>query len=208
MRYPGATKVRGNKTAGESVNGPLVLPSTYQVRLTVGDQVLTRAFEIVNDPRVQTPLGDLQAQLDLLRKIYNKISDAHKGVNLLRDVVAQAKSWSERMANRENGKAIVEAAQAIIKQLEEIESVLILPGEQADTFGLNRRVRLNAKLATLIPIVASADRAPTQQAGELFAVYAAQADEQLAKLQAVLDGDLEAFNTLIQDANLPAILTG
>jgi hypothetical protein len=67
-------------------------------------------------------------------------------------------------------------------------------------------VRLNAKLSSLIPIVASADRAPTQQAGALFAVYAAQADEELAKLQAVLDGDLEVFNTLIQDANLPAVL--
>lgn len=207
-RYPGATKVRGNKTAGESVNGPLALPGSYQVRLTVGETVLTQPFEIVNDPRVQTSPADLKAQFEQLQRVYSKISDVHRGVNLLRDVVAQTKNWSERLSKRENGKAVVEAAEAMIKKLEEIEEVLILPGEQADTFGLNRRVRLNAKLATLIPILASADRAPTKQSGELFAVYAGQADEQLAKLQAILDSDLEAFNTLIQDANLPAVVVG
>ena len=206
LRYPGATRVRGNKTAGEANNGPFVLPGEYEVRLTVGGQEVRQRFTISNDPRVATSLTDLQAQLALLRRIYDKIADCHRGVNLLRDVVAQAKNWAERTGKRQNGQQVAEAAQELITKLAEIEEVLILPGEQKDTFGLNRRVRLNAKLASLIPIVASADRAPTKQSGELFAVYAGQADEQLAKLQALLDSDLEAFNTLIQDANLPAIL--
>jgi hypothetical protein len=178
------------------------------VRLTVGDQVHSQRFEIVNDPRIATPLADLQAQLALLQRIYGKLSDCHKGVNLLRDVRAQAKAWAERLEKKEGGAEVAAAANALVKKLDEIEDVLILPGEQADTFGLNERVRLNARLSALIPIVASADRAPTRQAGELFSVYAAQADEQLANLQALLDSDLEALNTAIQDANLPAVLIG
>jgi photosystem II stability/assembly factor-like uncharacterized protein len=206
MRYPGATKVPGNKTAGEANQGPLVLPGTYTVRLTLGDQTLTQPVTIVNDPRVQTPIDQLQAQLALLQEIYGKISACHQGINLLRDVRTQAKSWAERVGKREQGKAIVEAAEALVKKLDAIEDVLILPGEQTDTFGLNRRVRLNAKLSALIPIVASADRAPTRQARELYTVYAGQIDEQLAQLQAVLDSDLEALNSLIQETSLPAIL--
>jgi hypothetical protein len=208
MRYPGATKVLGNKLAGEGNNGPFVLPGSYTVRLTVGDQVYRQRFEIVNDPRIATPLADLQAQLALLQRIYGKLSDCHKGINLLRDVRAQAKAWAERLEKKEGGVEVAAAANALVKKLDEIEDVLILPGEQADTFGLNERVRLNARLSALIPIVASADRAPTQQASELFSVYATQADEQLAKLQALLDSDLEMLNTAIQDANLPAILMG
>lgn len=206
MRHEGAVKVAGNKTAGEADRGPLALPGAYTVRLTVGDETASRSFAIVNDPRVQTPLADLQAQFALLQQIYGKISDCHRGVNLLRDVMAQAKGWAERLGKRENSQPIAEAAQALVKKLEAIEDVLILPGEQADTFGLNVRVRLNARLASLIPIAGSADRAPTRQAGELFAVYAAQADDQLAQLQALLDGEVEALNSLIQETNLPAIL--
>ncbi|MCL4862574.1 MAG: glycoside hydrolase [Caldilineaceae bacterium] len=206
MRHEGAVKVAGNKTAGEADRGPLALPGEYTVRLTVGDETASQSFAIVNDPRVQTPLADLQAQFALLQQIYGKISDCHRGINLLRDVMAQAKGWAERLGKRENSQSIAEAAQALVKKLEAIEDVLILPGEQADTFGLNVRVRLNAKLASLIPIVGSADRAPTRQAGELFAVYAAQADDQLAQLQALLDGEVEALNSLIQETNLPAIL--
>jgi photosystem II stability/assembly factor-like uncharacterized protein len=208
MRYPGATRVRGNKTAGEANPGPLVLPGEYEVRLTLGDQTRSERFTIVNDPRVQISQAELAAQLELLQKIYGKISECHKGINLLREVTAQSKAWSERFGKRESGKAVVEAANDLVKKLAEVEDVLIRPGEHIDTFGLNERIRLNAKIATLIPIVASADRPPTKQAGELFAVYAAQADEQLAKLQSLLDSDLEALNTLIQDANVPPIVIG
>ncbi len=208
LRYAGATKVLGNKTAGESVNGPLVTPGVYQVRLTLGDRVLSEAFAVVNDRRVTTAPADLEAQLALLLQIYSKISDAHKGVTLLRDVLAQAKNWATRLSKKESSQAVVAAANALAEKLQLIESELILPGEQNDTFGLNEPARLNAKLASLIAIVGSADRAPTQQARELTTVYAGQIDAQLSHLQALLDGDVENLNSLIQEANTPAIVVG
>lgn len=208
LRYPGATKVLGNKTAGESFVGPLVTPGQYQVRLTVGDQVQTASFEVVNDLRVKASQADLEVQLALLLKIYAKISDAHKGINLLRDVLAQAKGWATRMAKKENGKAVVDAANGLVEKLTAIEDQLILPGEQEDTFGLNVPTRLNAKLSSLIPIVGSADRAPTKQAGELAAAYSGQIDAQLSALQALLDSDVENLNSLIQEANIPALVVG
>ncbi len=206
MRYPGATKVPGNKLAGESNIGPLALPGSYQVRLTIGSERYTQTVEIVNDPRVATSQADLQAQLDLMLTIYNKLSDCHKGINLLRDVRTQVKGWAERLAKKEKGAAIAEAANAIVTKLDQIEDELIVPGEQKDTFGLNVRARLNSKLSSLIAIVGSADRAPTKQCGELAAVYGGQIDDQLSKLQAVLDSDLEGLNSLIHDASLPPIV--
>jgi photosystem II stability/assembly factor-like uncharacterized protein len=205
LRYPGATRVAGNRTAGEANSGPLILPGDYQVRLTLGDQVLTQPITIINDPRVQTPLADLQTQLALLQQLYGKISAVHKGVNLLRNVVAQAKSWLARTEGQPQSAAVATAARELIAKLEKVEDELILPGDQKDIYSLNKRSRLNVKLASLISIIGSADRRPTRQSGELYAVYAAQADEQLAHLQAILDGEVEVFNSLIQEANLPAI---
>jgi photosystem II stability/assembly factor-like uncharacterized protein len=59
--------------------GPVVVPGTYQVRLSVGDMGQTRPLEVRIDPRVAadgvTP-ADLAEQLDLLVKLRAAISDA------------------------------------------------------------------------------------------------------------------------------------
>jgi photosystem II stability/assembly factor-like uncharacterized protein len=206
LRQRGATRLRGNKTAGDANNGRFVLPGTYQVRLTVGDTVLTERFEVVNDPRVQTPLADLKTQSALLDEIYGKISAVHEGVATLRDVRTQAKSWADRLGKKKNGGAVVEAVNDLVKKLDAIETVLILPGEHDDTFGLNQPVRLNAKLASLISVVGSADRTPTKQSRELFHTYAGQADDQLKALHAILSDDLEVLNSLIQESSIPPIV--
>lgn len=206
LRQEGATKVRGNKTATEAATGRFVLPGTYQVQLTVGDTQQRATFEIVNDPRVSVADAELAAQADLLDALYGKISSIHAGVNTLRTVKEQAQSWADRLKTRESGAAVVDAATELVKKLEAIENVLILPGEQEDTFGLNEPARLNAKLSSLIPIAGSADRHPTTQARELYDEYAAAADQQLDTLHALLNDELETLNTLIQDANVPSIV--
>jgi len=206
LRQEGATKVRGNKMAGEAATGRFVLPGTYQARLTIGDKSQTVSFALVNDPRVAATEAELAEQAAVLDSIYTKISAVHAGVNQLRVVKEQAKSWAARLAGKERGKAVVEAANDLVQKLEAIEDVLILPGEQEDTFGLNEPARLNAKLSSLIPIVGSADRRPTTQAQRLIKKYADVADQQLNELHALFNDDLETLNTLIQDANVPGIV--
>ncbi len=206
LRHAGSTKLRGNKTAGEANTGYFVLPGTYQVRLTVGDTVLTEAFALINDPRVATPLADLETQAALLKEIYGKLSAVNEGLATLRDVRTQAKGWADRLGKQKNGTAVVAAVGELIKKLDAIETVLILPGEHTDTFGFDQPVRLNAKLSSLIPIVGSADRVPTQQSRTLFQGYAGQADEQLRTLHALLSDDLEVLNSLIQESNAAPIV--
>ena len=206
LRHTGATRLRGNKTAGEANSGRFVLPGNYQVRLTVGDTVTTETFEVVNDPRVQTSRADLETQDAALQTIYAKLSALNESIATLRDVRSQAKSWADRLGKKKNGAVVVEAVNDLIKKLDAIETVLILPGEHDDTFGLNQPVRLNAKLSSLIPIMGSADRVPTQQSRELFQRYATQADDQLRALHALLSDDLEGLNSLIQESNTPPIV--
>jgi hypothetical protein len=65
--------------------------------------------------------------------------------------------------------------------------------------------RLNAKLASLISVVDSADAKPTQQAYEVFEHLAAQIDVQLSELRTVMETEVAAFNDKIRKAQLPAI---
>ena len=203
LRFPGAVKVLGNKTAGEVNEGPYVLPGYYQVRLTVGDHSVTEWFEVVNDPRVATPLADLAEQQQLLLRIRDKVSDAHRSVTRLRDVREQIEGWRKRLGDQ---AAIVSSADGVLKKLAEIEDKLILPGDQKVTYSLVMRSRLNAALATVFPVVGSADARPTVQAYEIVKFYADQIDAELAKLDDVIAADVAQFNALVSAASIPAVI--
>lgn len=207
LRYEGSRKVLGNKLAGEANLGPLVVPGTYEVRLSVttssGDtQALTQSFDVVNDPRADVSDADLVAQLEALIGIRDKISEAHEGVTSIRTVRRQLEAWRQRADMGGDKEAF---ARSVIAKLDAIETELIVPGEHKDTFGLNERSRLNVKLASVISIIASADAKPTTQSLEVAAIYAAEIDDQLGHLKEILETDLIEFNTLIRDTGLPAV---
>ena len=171
LRHPGATRLRGNKTGEEAERGPLVLPGIHQVRLTVGEHTLTEFFEVANDPRSPASLEDLREQLDCLLAIRDRISAAYEGVRRIREATGEIERWCARLARRGGHDAALEAGRALCEALAAVESALVLPGKQTDTFGLNRRVRLNAALASVISIVDSADARPTSQARALAEEY-------------------------------------
>ena len=207
LRYPGATRLRGNKTGEEAERGPLVLPGIFQVRLTVGERTLTESFEVVNDPRSPASLEDLREQLDCLLAIRDRISAAYAGVRCIRETTGEIERWCTRLARHGGHDAALEAGKALCEALAAVESALILPGRQTDTFGLNRRVRLNAALASVISIVDSADARPTSQARALAEEYMARIDGELDRLKTLLDRDLGTFNDLVSEANLPPVDT-
>jgi photosystem II stability/assembly factor-like uncharacterized protein len=207
LRHHGSTKVLGNKMAGEANQGPLVVPGTYEVRLLVGGSdgeptTTSQRFEVVNDPRVDVSQKDLEAQLEALLEIRDKISEAHDAVNTIRSLTAQLKAWSSRSDLAEEARS---AGDDLGKELAEIESQLIKPGKHEDMFGGQEPARLNEKLASVISIVASADAPPTKQSLELSAKYSAEIDLQLERLAQVTSTGIVEFNSLVGGADLPAV---
>jgi hypothetical protein len=203
LRLEGAIKIPGNKTAPELAEGPHALPGEYTVRLAVGTDILTAPLTITNDPRVVTPLGYLEEQHELLLRIRDKVSDIYRGVLRLRDVREQVEGWQKRLADNE---AVQDAAKGVLGKLAAVEDVLIIPGEQKETYHLIVRPRLNEALASLTAVVGSADARPTQQARELVDLYCAEAQEQLDALDAIVKEEVAKLNDLIAAAGTPAIV--
>ena len=208
LRFPGAMRLRGNKTGEEADRGPLVLPGSYQVRLQVGEQTLAESFDVVNDPRSPASIGELREQLDCLLAIRDKISAAYVGVQRIRDTSGEIERWCTRLLRHGGHDHAVKAGEELREALAAVESALILPGEHTDTFGLHHRVRLNAALASVLSIVDSADARPTAQARALAEEYIASIDTELDRLKALLDHDLGTFNGLVSEAGLPPIDLG
>ncbi len=205
MRYPEAEGVDGFFTPDGTLPGPLASPGTYQVRLTVGDETQTQRFVIEKDPRVQATQADLDAQFALLCRVRDKVTETHATIKTLRAIRAQAEEWEKRTQDEKVNPAISEHISALKERLAPIEEELIQTQAKVRSDTLNFPVKLNTKLAGVYGAVAGADAAPTKQAAEVFASLASRADEHRTAINQIMDGDVAALNTMIRDAQIPAI---
>jgi photosystem II stability/assembly factor-like uncharacterized protein len=220
-RYAEAKKIPGDTSTENALAGPVVVPGAYQVRLTVGDQTQTATFNVAKDPRVEVSQRDLEAQRDFLLQLRDKLTETHEGILMLRDLRAQAEGWEKRLGGQRAAgsssptqraadsapspqhAALVEAAKALREKAKAIEDTLI--EEKADS-PLQPPIRLNAKLAALAGFANCADVAPSQQAQEVYKELASQIDTQLRQVDDLMEADLGAFNRLVRDAGVAAIV--
>jgi len=191
MHYPAGEKMIDSKFH-ERPGGPLALPGSYTARLTVGGNTMEQPFELVKDPRVKTSQRDLVAQFKLMTQIQDKLNDIVVGVNTIRSIKKRTADWEGRLEGRKDAANVIKAGQRLVTKLDKIEDALVQ--KEFTSFGdaLNYREMLFEKLGNLPPIVRSADTKPTQQSHQVFDKLAAQADQELAALQALIDGDLAA----------------
>jgi hypothetical protein len=83
LRYSGSPAAASPETgmAGGGGGGPVVVPGSYQLRLTLGEWSQSRPLEVKIDPRVQADgvtLADLQEQLDLSLKVRDAAASARQ----------------------------------------------------------------------------------------------------------------------------------
>ena len=72
------------------LDGPRVVPGSYQARLTVGEGdaavVKTVPFTVKADPRSKASQADLQAQYDFLLSVRDKLSEVNTEIRRIRQV--------------------------------------------------------------------------------------------------------------------------
>jgi hypothetical protein len=61
-------------------------------------------------------------------------------------------------------------------------------------------------LAAVANVVASADAAPTDQAYTVYEEQVSKINTQLQRLEQVMSKDLAAFNQLVREQNIPAVI--
>jgi photosystem II stability/assembly factor-like uncharacterized protein len=206
LRYEGATKVPRAPLWGGGTEGPVALPGTYQVRLTVLGKSYTVPLEIKADPRRKVSQEDLAKQFDLLVKIRDKVTETDDAIIQIRDVREQVNAENKRLKNDPREKTVADAGKALDKKMTAVEEELIQTKAKSGQDVLNFPVRLNNHLVALGGVVGSADSAPTKQSYEVFAMLSQAVDEQLAKWKALVSTDVAAYNNLVKQQEVPAIM--
>ena len=204
MRYAPATRVEGDSTTEKSLDGPVAAPGVYKVRLATNGYSATQEFEIRKDPRVPATQEELETQFAMLIQIRDKLSETQKAINSIRTLKTQLGGWKERPGTP---ASVLDAAESLNQKLTGIEDELIQSKGSAPLDRVNFPTRLNVKIASLTSVVASADAVPTKQSRDVYKDVSARIGAQLQLLQQVTDEDVAAFNNLVQDLGLLAVVS-
>jgi serine/threonine-protein kinase RIO1 len=103
-------------------------------------------------------------------------------------------------------RKIVDAAKALAGKLTAVEEALYQTRNRANEDPLNFPIKLNNKLAALLGVVVSSDDAPTLQSTQVYEELASQVNVQLEALKKLVSADLAAFNKLVHEQNVPAVI--
>ena len=205
LRYEGATRVPKAPLWGGSTNGPVALPGTFQVKLTVPGKSYTAPLEITADPRLTATQADLTKQFDLLMKIRDAVTETDDTILEIRDLREQINVVNKHVGSGPQGKPIVDAGKALDKKMTAIEEVLIQTKAKSGQDVLNYPVRLNNHFVALGGVVDSASTAPTQQSYEVFDMLSQQLNEQMTKWKEIVATDVPAYNILVKKQEVPAL---
>src|SRR6185369_16161769 len=112
---------------GGAPRGPLVLPGTYTVRLTLGDKTLEQPVQVKLDPNVKVSTADLQAALEMQTRLRDMQSTLNSSLRYLDSVEEQLKHTPSTMKvlNKEPDKDLTKALEDWIKQLDVLQDRLV-----------------------------------------------------------------------------------
>lgn len=204
LRYGLPTKIDKARGGGSDDDAPSesipprALPGAYEVRLTVGQDVLSAPFTIEPDPRLSVSPEDLRAQFELRLAIRDRLSDLAVALNQIQTVRDQVAAWLKRV----EAEPIQTAGKALHERLDSIEAELINVTAQKPRPGPNR---LKEKFESLSAMIDESDHAPTQGAHDVYAALHDHLEGQRAALTTVLGEPVQEFNALITGTQLPPV---
>src|ERR1700687_1437683 len=84
--------------------GPLVLPGTYQLKLTADGRTATVSLRVDRDPRVEVPAAALASQLALARRIDGALAESYHAIQELREIAGRLARLAAQLPASEKGE--------------------------------------------------------------------------------------------------------
>src|SRR5438270_88935 len=208
LRYEQAHHVPGYYLweYGTGARGPVAVPGKYQVRLTVGNQTQTAAFELKLDPRVHVSQADLEQQFNLLMETREELSRVYDSVNQIQDVRAQLAGLKRRLPQTASTKTIVNAADDLEKKLIAVRDEFVNLTISANEDSLAYPPQLDAKLAYLAMDAGTADSAPTEAEQRQLEKLKRQSGELIGRWDQLQRGDLATFQKMTIEGSLSTVV--
>src|SRR4051812_36268544 len=215
MRYPGPSKIDYSLAPArpkplvsdpDTPPGPTVVPGNYGVDLAVGGKTRSATFTVVKDPRLSTTTADYAAQFALHKQLVASLSTLKEALNRLRRMKKRLAEVAERTAKSE--RALRNRANALVRQLEAREKVMVDPQRRRFRAVLRNPAGLNDTLFDMIAMTTTADAAPTEQTRAVSREVMARVDSEVADFEALVTGDIAQLDKALAKARVRHITVG
>jgi hypothetical protein len=206
LHYPDTKQVKDVINDEGSTNGPFVSPGSYAVRLTARGQAISKPFIVRGDPRLTTTQAEYDAQLALALQVQAKTNELSEAVDRILELEHALDSRVSDTKGQPYAKRVADAVKPIHERLEAVRDSLVEIHSHADEITLHYPIRYYNMLLSLAGMVQSADAGPTAQEGAIYRDIAPKVDAQITRLHSIEATDIVAFNTLMKELNVPAVL--
>ena len=201
LQHAPVTQFPGMVFWGATTTGPLVLPGSYQARLTVDGQTFTQPIVVKKNPLSAVSDDDLRAQFDLASRIRDKVNEAN-------DAVIQIRRIKQQLADRvqkSNSADVKAIAEQLTKEMSAVEEDVYQVRNQSNQDPLNFPIRTNNRLASLLRVVETGEGRPIGNAQPIFDDLQAELKAETDRLQNVLGTYLPRFNELARRLGIEPI---
>jgi hypothetical protein len=201
LDYPGVVTFPNMVLWGATTGGPLALPGTYQVRLTVDGKSQTQPLVVRKHPLRATPDADLQQQFTLALQIRDKVSEANNAVIRIRKIKDEVK---DRLTKSQDPQ-LKAAGERLTKSLSAVEEDIYQVRNQSGQDPLNFPIKTNNRIASLLGMTLRGEGKPTANIYPIFEDLKKELKAETDRLDEVLTADMAAFNAEAKRAGVDPI---
>jgi photosystem II stability/assembly factor-like uncharacterized protein len=210
LRYPAVPGMSTGPDADQAVpydtpavpSSPWVMPGKYTVRLIAGGTTLSQPFNVVMDPRVKTPMAEIEEQFNLSKSIY---ADTLRATAAIHEITV----LREQLKAKSNQPPVAATGDTLESKLNKIagagEGGRGGGGGRGGPAGPPTLNSLRVQLARIEHSIQSADMAPTSAQAEAYATLAKPLNDLLDQWSALKSSDLKALNNMLRRQHLPLL---
>ncbi|AUD03624.1 WD40/YVTN/BNR-like repeat-containing protein [Spirosoma pollinicola] len=186
-------------------SGRKLAPGRYQARVKSGKQEKQVAFNILPDPRINTPATEYEQQQKTLMGIEEGVKEIHLGVNRMRKAQKQINDLVDLIDDKPNLKAVADSGRALAKKIKLWEEKVIQPKSKSNDDVINFENKLSAdyiflkgELDVNTPTVTDGQQ---ERLSELNAIWQPLKTD----MNMLIQTDISRFNTQCRQAQLDKI---
>ncbi|MGA8152021.1 MAG: glycosyl hydrolase [Terriglobales bacterium] len=183
-----------------AAQGPRVLPGTYTVKMTKGEQVYTEPLKVVLDPRARFSLEDREAQFDLTMKVYKTIEHMSYGVSAIEGVRDDANARASKLQEKDSLRTRL---QHLAEESDKLRSKIVATKEGG---GITGEERIREHLGELYGDVNNYEGRPADYQVTRSDSLAHELEDVITNFRKLTDMELPTINAALKKKKAEAIV--
>ena len=182
-----------------AAQGPRVLPGTYTIKMTKGDQTYTEALKVVLDPRAKFTVDDRKAQFELIMKLDRMLGHMSYAVSAIEGVRDAAVARSAKLPEKDPLRGRL---RQLSTDLDALRSKIVATKEGGAITG---EERIREHLGELYGDVNTYEGRPTDYQVARGESLGHELEDVIVDLRKLTDKELPGINTSLKKKKLEAI---